>query len=49
MMETGRLPTAEILSHRESLDRLPELVISMGRDEGSFFKVMCFANGGVTA
>ena len=48
MMLTGRLRTAEIVSHRESLDRLSELVTWMGRDEGLFSKVMFFPNGSVT-
>lgn len=49
MMATGRLRTAEIVSHRESLDRLPELVTWMGRHEGFFSNVMFFPNGRVTA
>ena len=48
-MATGRLRTAEIVSHRESLDRLPELVTGMGRHAGFFSKVMFFPNGRVTA
>ena len=49
MMSTGRLRTAEIVSHRESLDRLPALVTWMGRHEGLLAKVMFFPNGRVTA
>ena len=49
MMPSGRLRTAEIVSHRESLDRLPKLVTWMGRHEGLFSKVMFFPNGRVTA
>ena len=49
MMATGRLRTAEIVSHRESLDRLPEPVTWMGRHEGLFSKVMFFPTGRVTA
>jgi L-iditol 2-dehydrogenase len=49
MMPTGRLRTAEMVSHRESLDRLPELVTWMGRHEGLFSKVMFFPNGRDTA
>ena len=49
MMPTGRLRTAEIVSRRESLDRLSELVTWMGRHEGLFSKVMFFPNGSVTA
>jgi L-iditol 2-dehydrogenase len=45
MMASGRLRTAEIVSHREKLDRLPELVAWMGRREGFFSKVMFFPNG----
>ena len=46
---TGRLRTAEIVSHRESLDWLSGLVTWMGRHEGLFSKVMFFPNGRVTA
>jgi hypothetical protein len=48
-MATGRPRTAEIVSHRESLDRLPELVTGMGRHAGLFSKVMFFPNGRATA
>ena len=48
-MATGRLRTAEIVSHRESLDRLPELVTWTGRHEGLFSEVTFFPNGRVTA
>lgn len=45
MMASGRLRTAEIVSHRERLERLPELIAWMGRREGFFSKVMFFPNG----
>ena len=48
-MATGRLRTAEIVSHRESLDRLPEFVTWMGRHERLCSTVMFFPNGSVTA
>lgn len=49
MMASGRLRTAEIVSHRETLDRLPERVAWMGRREAYFSKVMFFPNGGADA
>jgi hypothetical protein len=49
MMPTGRLRTAEIVSRRESLDRLPELVTWMGRHERLFSNVMFLPYGRVTA
>jgi L-iditol 2-dehydrogenase len=45
MMARGRLRTAEIVSHRESLDRLPEILTWMGERREFFSKVMFFPNG----
>ena len=45
MMARGRLRTAEIVSHREPLDRLPELLAWMGERREFFSKVMFFPNG----
>ena len=45
MMARGRLRTAEIVSHRESLDRLPELRTWMGERREFLSKVMVFPNG----
>jgi L-iditol 2-dehydrogenase len=44
MMARGRLRTAEIVSHREKLDRLPEILGWMGRRDRFFSKVMFFPN-----
>jgi L-iditol 2-dehydrogenase len=42
MMAHGRLRTAEIVSHREPLDRLPEVLAWMGERREFFSKVMFF-------
>jgi L-iditol 2-dehydrogenase len=46
MMARGRLRTAEIVSHREQLDRLPEILSWMGERREFFSKVMFFPNAG---
>ena len=46
MMAHGRLRTAELVSHREPLDRLPEVLAWMGERREFFSKVMFFPNGG---
>jgi L-iditol 2-dehydrogenase len=46
MMAGGRLRTAEVVSHRESLDRLPEILGWMGERREFFSKVMFFPNEG---
>lgn len=48
MMARGRLRTAQIVSHREPLERLPDMVRWMGQREGFFSKVMFFPNGVTT-
>jgi L-iditol 2-dehydrogenase len=45
MMAEGRLRAREIVSHRERLEQLPEVLPWMGRREGFFSKVMFFPNG----
>jgi L-iditol 2-dehydrogenase len=45
MMARGRLRTAEVVSHRESLDALPERLAWMGKRSEFFSKVMFFPNG----
>lgn len=45
MMAQGRLRTAEIVSHRERLEDLPEVLGWMGERERFFSKVMFFPNG----
>jgi L-iditol 2-dehydrogenase len=47
MMAQGRLKTAEIVSHRESIEDLPEILKWMGERERFFSKVMFFPNGGL--
>jgi L-iditol 2-dehydrogenase len=44
MMARGRLRTAEVVSHRETLDDLPEILGWMGARERFFSKVMFFPN-----
>lgn len=45
MMAQGRLKTAEVVSHRERLEDLPEVLGWMGERERFFSKVMFFPNG----
>ncbi|WP_210494737.1 galactitol-1-phosphate 5-dehydrogenase [Patulibacter sp. SYSU D01012] len=45
MMAQGRLRTAEIVSHRERIEDLPEVLAWMGQRERFFSKVMFFPNG----
>lgn len=44
-MASGRLRTAEIVSHREPLAALPERLAWMGQGRGFYSKVMFFPNG----
>lgn len=46
MMARGRLRTTEIVSHRERLERLPEVLAWMGERRDFFSKVMFFPNAG---
>jgi L-iditol 2-dehydrogenase len=45
MMARGRLRADEVVSHREPLERLPEMIAWMGDRRGFFSKVMFFPNG----
>ena len=46
MMARGRLRTAEVVTHREPLDRLPDVLAWMGERREFFSKVMFFPNEG---